>query len=62
MPTPRTLSLKREALAELTRGDLANVVGASGECTGTTSIDTECEAQTLPVHYCLTLAGPRCIF
>ncbi len=58
----RTLSLKREHLAELTSDDLDTVVGASGECTSTTSIGTDCDKLTLPPHYCLTLAGPRCIF
>lgn len=59
----RTLVLKRESLTELTNGDLAAVAGAlSGECTQTTSRVEDCDLPTLPPHYCLTVAGPRCIF
>ncbi len=61
----RRLSLKRETLAELTTGDLAAVVGASGDCTTInekTSLVGDCDYETSPLAYCLTFAGPRCIF
>lgn len=62
----RTLVLKRETLTELTNRDLAAVAGAvSGDCTTTTQTTSraeDCDLPTIPVVYCLTLAGPRCIY
>lgn len=66
----RKLSLKREALAELSVGELSVVVGgthagcaATDDCTHTFDIATVkgCH-ETVPDYYCLTIAGPRCIY
>lgn len=53
---PRTLSLKRETLSELSSAELDLVVGGSHLCTVThESIDASCP--TLPVLLCIT---PKC--
>ena len=59
--TRRTLSLKRETLAELTEGELSSVAGgATLVCPGDLSIKDGCPTQELA--YCLTFAGSRCIY
>lgn len=61
MNRPRTLSLKRETLTELTSAELDVVVGGSHSCACTVthgpSLDEPCPTPTLPVFDCLT---PRC--
>ena len=56
----RSLTLKRETLAELTDADLAAVAGGSHLCAVTdecthASIDADCP--TLPLSPCLSLKG-----
>ena len=51
----RKLTLKKESLTELSEAELGSVAGGelSGECL---------PDQTMPLAYCLTLAGSRCIY
>ncbi len=66
----RKLALQREALTELTLTDLDAVVGAAAtrEVTCADSVNVTCElpadvpSAAPAVFYCLTLAGPECIF
>lgn len=68
--SPRKLSLKRETLTELSLTELDAVVGAAAtrEATCVDSVNVTCDfpenIQSLApaVFYCLTLAGPECIF
>jgi hypothetical protein len=52
----RSLSLKRETLADLTPGELAGIQGGSHvDCTVThgASFDESCPTPTLPVNFCI---------
>ena len=68
--SPRKLSLKRETLTELSLTELDAVVGAAAtrEATCVASINVTCDlpgniqSAEPAVFYCLTLAGPECIF
>jgi len=65
MNNRRRLTLKRESLTELTTDQLGAVVGGvTGDCEPreVTSLIVQCGRESSPVAYCLTLAGPRCIF
>lgn len=62
----RTLSLKREALSELSTGELRGVVGgthagcaATDDCTHQ-SVDVACPVPTNPIAPCLSLDRYTC--